>query len=243
MKLHSTLVVLFLAAVPLARSAPPGLSTGQLGGSPKGSGSLTGSGPATSGAGTMTKLPGAAVSRGLSFDAHSTASGGAMSGSHNAAPIVQNNGNPNGGGECSTTRTRKSRSGLEITVRNTSSQADSARIEWFFVAEDEGSSNFHVWDSGQRDVSVPGVGQAREVVSSTEITSSVTRTTTVTNVGNANTPIARSATTQTKSGTRPYGWIVRMFVDGQFARVQASTGTLEQLGRNSDQLNGLVRKK
>jgi hypothetical protein len=62
-------------------------------------------------------------------------------------------------------------------------------------------------------------------------------------VGNANTPIARSATTQTKSGTRPYGWIVRMFVDGQFARVQASTGTLEQLGRNSDQLNGLVRKK
>ena len=34
-----------------------------------------------------------------------------------------------------------------------------------------------------------------------------------------------------------------MFVDGQLARVRASSGTLEQLGRNSAQLSGIVRKK
>ena len=234
MKLRSLLLLSVAAALPV-HSAPPTLSTGGLGSS------LRGSGPITSASGTMTVLPGAKSMRGLSFDAHSTASGGSSEGGRNPAPIQANNHN-NGNATASSTRTRRSHSSLEIRLRNVASQADSARIEWFFVAKDEGSS-IYVWDSGEREVPVAAVGQARELVSSTDLVSSVTRTVTQTNVGTPQNPQIRSTSTDQKTGARPNGWIVRMFVDGQLARVQASSATLEQLGRDSDRLKGLVRKK
>ena len=235
MKLRALLLLSVAAALPV-HSAPPTLSTGGLGSS------LRGSGPITSASGTMTVLPGAKSMRGLSFDAHSTASGGSSEGGRNPAPIQANNNN-NGNATASSTRTRRSHSSLEIRLRNVASQADSARIEWFFVAKDEGSSSIYVWDSGEREVPVAAVGQARELVSSTDLVSSVTRTVTQTNVGTPQNPQIRSTSTDQKTGARPNGWIVRMFVDGQLARVQASSATLEQLGRDSDQLKGLVRKK
>ena len=73
MKLRSLLLLSVAAALPV-HSAPPGLTTGGLGSS------LRGSGPITSASGTMTVLPGAKSMRGLSFDAHSTASGGSSEG-------------------------------------------------------------------------------------------------------------------------------------------------------------------
>lgn len=237
MKLRSFLILCSLTAAPLARSASPGLSTGTIA-TPQNK--VSGSGAVTSAAGTLTSLPGAAAQRGLSFDAHSTASGGAVEGGRNPGSTNAHN---NGVGSFSTTRTRKSRSALEIQVRNVASKPDSARLEWFFVAKDEGSDNFYVWDNGQREVSVPAVGYAKELVSSTDLTSSVTRTVTRTNSGTTANPMIRTTTTEQKSGARPNGWIVRMFVDGQLARVQASSGMLEQLGRDSARLNGLVRKK
>ena len=244
MSLRSARLFLSLAFAPLSQSAPPGLNTGSLGdpgAKLSASGPISASGPVTSAAGTLTSLPGAATVRGLSFDAHSTASGGASEGGQNAGSAPPNNNN--GVGSFSTTRTRKSHSALEIEVRNIASQPDSARLEWFFVAKDEGSDSIYVWDHGQREVAVPAVGQAKEIVSSTDLTSSVTRTVTRTNSGTTANPLIRTTTTEKKSGARPNGWIVRMFVDGQLARVRASSGTLEQLGRNSAQLSGIVRKK
>ena len=234
MKIRALLLLSVAAALPV-HSAPPTLSTGGLGSS------LRGSGPITSASGTMTVLPGAKSMRGLSFDAHSTASGGSSEGGRNPAPIQANHNN--GNATASSTRTRRSHSSLEIRLRNVASEADSARIEWFFVAKDEGSSSIYVWDSGEREVPVAAVGQARELVSSTDLVSSVTRTVTQTNVGTPQNPQIRSTSTDQKTGARPNGWIVRMFVDGQLARVQASSATLEQLGRDSDRLKGLVRKK
>lgn len=239
MKIRFLLIILLLSvtAAPPVHSASPTLSTGGLGSS------LPGSGPITSASGTMTSLPGAKSMRGLSFDAHSTASGGSSEGGRNPAPIQAGNNN-NGNATASSTRTRRSHSALEIRLRNVASQADSARIEWYFVAKDEGSSSsIYVWDSGEREVSVPAVGQARELVKSTDLVSSVTRTVTQTNVGTPQNPQIRSTSTDQKTGARPNGWIVRMFVDGQLARVQASSSTLEQLGRNTDQLKSFVRKK
>ena len=186
-------------------------------------------------------LPSAAAMRGLSFEARSTASGGSLESGAN--PRTNQTSKNSTVESLSSTRTRKSRIVLEIQVRNMASKPDSARLDWFFMAKEEGNDKLYVWDHGQREVSVPAVGQAKEVVSSTELISSVTRTVTQTNSGTIDKPTSHTTANEKKTGARQNGWIVRMFVDGQLARVQASSGTLEQLGRNSAQLQGLVPKK
>ncbi|MCE9610221.1 MAG: hypothetical protein K8R23_08420 [Chthoniobacter sp.] len=235
MKLHSLLVLLSVAAAPPVHSAPPGLSTGALGSS------LRGSGPITSASGTMTSLPGAATTGGLSFDVRSTTGGGVGS---NAGTTTQtgNNGKGNAVGDFSTTRTHKSKMSIEIQIRNVSAQPATGRFDWFFFAQNSDGGVPFVCNNGEREMTVAALGQAREAAASAEITSSVTRTIHRTQTGTGPTAQVHSTSSETKTGSRPYGWVVRMFVGGQLARVQASTSALDQLAR-SPQLDQMAKQK
>lgn len=190
-------------------------------------------------AGSMTALPGAASAGGLSFDAHSTSGGSVGSNGGNSAPSA---GNGNGVGDFSTTRTHDSKMAIEIQIRNVSSQPATAHFDWFFFAQNIDGGTPFVCDNGGRDVTVGAVAQAREAAASVDITSTVTRTVHRTQTGTGANAQIRSTSSEKKSGARSYGWVVRMFVGGQLARVQASTPTLEQLGR-TPRLDSMAKQK
>lgn len=194
--------------------------------------------PAT---GSMTALPGAATAGGMSFDVRSTTGGGVGS---NAGTTTQtgNNGNANVVGDFSTTRSRKSKMSIEIQIRNVSSQPATGRFDWFFFAQNSDGGAPFVCNHGEREVTVAALGQAREAAASVDIESSVTRTVHRTQTGTGPSAQVHSSSNETKTGARPYGWVVRMFVGGQLARVQASTSALEQLGR-SPRLDSMAPQK
>lgn len=149
----------------------------------------------------------------------------------------------NGGGTniTASTRTRESVLTLELNMRNLSVQADSVRYEWYFIGKLE-KLNF-AWDSGTRDYTLPASSHQTEVIQSKPLV----QQSTVESHDSWQIVDGQSVKTRSSSGSRsgatPIGWIVRMFVDGQLARVQASSPALELLGRDSVALAEFAKHK
>lgn len=185
--------------------------------------------------------------QGLNFEAKMVTSGG-------KAKIDR----AGGGTSVAKTVSRESSPVIELQVRNVSKSAGDAHFDWFFVAKGVSGGSPFVWDKGERDVSLPPAGAQVETIESSPIirtTTTKTREEMVTTPGVVRTSpygptgstqptrVATAVTSQERSGAQPYGWIVRMSVDGKVVKVQASSNSLELVGRDSAQLEKLLQKK
>jgi hypothetical protein len=146
------------------------------------------------------------------------------------------------------TETRGSHPVIELQVHNLAAQPASAHFDWFFIASSLYGQGRYVWDRGERDVAVLAGGQQKETIESSAVEQkTVTEThiqTTITKMSDGSSFTTRQpVTTQSRTGSRPDGWIVRMFVGGALVKVQASTAVFEQIARDPVQLDTLLKGK
>ena len=154
--------------------------------------------------------------------------------------------------------TRESRPVIELQVRNVSRRPGLAHMDWFFVAQSVSGGGLFVWDKGERDVSLDAGAERAETIESSgldQATKTETHGERVTVPGSSGrspagysysrgpTTVITPVTSQERSGARPNGWIVRMFVEGKLVKVQASSNPLEVIGRDSAQLENLLSRK
>lgn len=130
-------------------------------------------------------------------------------------------------------KTRESKSLLEVRARNLSAAPVEARLEWFFVARNVETKKNYVWDQGQRNLSLPSGSERVEMVESAELARSMTKSTTMGTLVDAKGKSSTTFTTSShESGSRPYGWIVRMWAGGRMVQVRTSSTEMEALGRS-----------
>jgi hypothetical protein len=158
--------------------------------------------------------------RSLSFDAKTATSGGSSS-------------QKTASGE--RTSRREQAPAIDLQVRNLARLPEHTHFDWFFIAKDTGQTGLYIWDRGEAELDVPGNGQAAKTIESRPLE----RRTTVnqhvqeyyyrsTSSGTIGVPYS----TEKREGAVPHGWVVRMFVDGHLAKVQASSPELERFGRS-----------
>ena len=179
-------------------------------------------------------------STGLTFEARTVANGGGIA--------VATPGISRGYAAPVRTETRASHPVLEVKIRNLAPQPASAHFDWFFIASGLNGQSRYVWDRGQRDVSLLPGGDQTETIESTPVEQkTVTEThlqTVTTTMSNGSTTTGQQAvSSQRRVGSRPDGWIVRMFVGDVLVKVQASTTVFEQVARDPVELDRLLKMK
>ncbi len=134
-------------------------------------------------------------------------------------------------------RTRKSHVELEITIRNVSAQPDTTKLEWYFFAKPVDNSREFLNDSGSREIQVNAAGEEKVTVESKE-TSMTSKRETKAKFGTT----SLGSITESKSGTKASGWIVRLISDDKVLAVRASAPALETMGRNPANISGAKPK-
>ena len=134
-------------------------------------------------------------------------------------------------------RTHKNSVQLEITVRNLSPQADATRLEWYFFARPVDNSAEFLHDSGSRDLQIKPAGEEKVTVESKETAMTISRESKA-KFGTT----SQGTATESKSGTKAAGWIVRLVSDNTVLAVRASTPALEAKGRNTPNIGGAKAK-
>ena len=177
--------------------------------------------------------------QGLNFEARTVSSGGRST--------VEFAGDGKRQNVVSKSVARESQPVLEVTVRNVSRSAGKAHFDWFFAAKAVSGGEPFVWDKGERDVDLAGGTQRIETIESKALVREMKTETHNEYVnrpvpGRTTTRVLTPVTSQTKTGAQPYGWIVRMFVDGTLAKVRASSSVLETVGRNPEQMAILLKR-
>lgn len=166
----------------------------------------------------------------ISFDVRSVATGGGQS---TGTP------QPTGRSAYSTgvSRVRERQTVLELRARNLSNQPATVNFEWIFLAKNvSGRGSAYVWDRGQKQISLEGGADTKETLESSEIVQ-------VSTVNSQRRLVSYSdgssgyemISSQSKSGSRPVGWAVRMMADGKVVRVQASSSEYERFAFDSRQ--------
>jgi hypothetical protein len=135
-----------------------------------------------------------------------------------------------------------------VKVHNLAPQPASAHFDWFFVASGLNGRGRYVWDQGERDVSLLAGGDQTETIESRPVEQhTINEThlqTTITTMSDGSTYTTQHpVSSQQRTGSRPDGWIVRMFVGGVLVKVQASTAVFEQVARDQAQLDYLLKAK
>jgi hypothetical protein len=121
---------------------------------------------------------------------------------------------------------------LELRVRNLSKQPFTVEFEWIFLAKNvSGRGDAYVWDQGQKQIALEGGADTKETLESKEIVqvSTVSTQRSLVRYTDGSSKI-QTTSTQSKSGSRPVGWVVRMIADGKLIRVQASSSEFERWG-------------
>jgi hypothetical protein len=196
--------------------------------------------PATSNMPPGGILPPGAPSTGLNFEAKTIVNGGGVS--------TEKTANVNSAKAVATT-IRTLHPVLQINVRNVGHRPETARLEWFFVAKGLNGGDMFVWDQGEREVPMAAGTSRDEVVESKDLEQQLTTQTRsqserVPGFGNRlATTVERAVTSQSRTGARTYGWIVRMFVEEQLVKVQASSKPLEMVARNSGEFEALLKRQ
>ena len=134
-------------------------------------------------------------------------------------------------------RTHKNSVQLEITVRNLAPLADATKLEWYFFARPVDNSAEFLNDSGSRDLHLKAAGEEKVSVESKETTMKVSR-----EVKAKFGTTSPGTITESKSGTKAAGWIVRLVSDHTVLAVRASTPSLEATGRNTPHIGGIQPK-
>jgi hypothetical protein len=187
-----------------------------------------------------------APARGLGFDAKYVATGGGVNHQVMTGGFA---------GGTTNSRTRESQPVLELQMRNLSAQTDNVRFEWYFVARAISGDYQYVWDQGAQDFKLPGnthrsemieskvLAQQSSVESHNERQAVTTSTYSPTSGSSKSTSMQNvTVTTGRRTGAIPFGWIVRMFVDGKLAKVQASSFAFDQLGRNPEEMANFLKR-
>jgi hypothetical protein len=189
------------------------------------------------------------VSTGLTFEAKTVANGGGITAPGAVASQPQTAyGVPKQYAPPSKIETRASHPVLQLKVHNLAPQPANAHFDYFFIASGLNGGGRYVWDHGERDVAVRAGGDQTETIESIPVeqrtineTHSFNVTTTYTN-GSTSTQ-RQTESTQRRTGSRPDGWIVRMFVGNALVKVQASTSVFEQVARDPVALEQLLKSK
>jgi hypothetical protein len=149
-------------------------------------------------------------------------------------------------------QTRDSHPVLEVKVHNLAPQPATAHFDYFFIASGLNGRGRYVWDRGERDVSVLAGGEQTETIESIPVeqkaineSHSFNVTTTYRDSAGITHQVTQPQTiaTQRHTGSRPDGWIVRMFVGNVLVKVQASTTVFEQVAQDPVALNQLLKMK
>lgn len=162
----------------------------------------------------------------LSFEAKSVSNGGATK--------VQNGGTTGLMGEnLKSTQTHQSMIRLEVRVRNFGTAAGQGHLDCYFVATEFSHGKRYIWNTVPRDVTVPPGGEKLELVESSQLTQVSERTyqSEVTTDVTGSYRFSESAANRT-SGSKPYGWIVRLMSGDRVLKVQASSSELENIARD-----------
>jgi len=182
----------------------------------------------------------AALSTSVTFEAKTVSNGGGVSIA--AGPDTKKGFVPS-----STKETRVSHPVIEVMVHNLAKQPANVHFDWFFIAAsvDRKKGGNYVWDKGERDVALVAGGSNTENLVSKPLEQHTDKESHMQTgpytygngtVTGGNTMVG----TLKQSGSRPEGWIVRMYVGGALVKVQASTNAFEQIARDPVQLEKLT---
>jgi hypothetical protein len=197
---------------------------------------LVSAGPAF--AQTGPALPGAPAPQAvnsLSLEVRAVANGG---GADNDQNVSTNNRGKTASQTVSQTKTRTSRTTLELKVRNLAKTPVSAQFEYYFVASSPNEGK-HIWSNGSKVLTVGPGQEQKELFESDEITQSTLKSVTTARLSSTQASVAvRNVTT----GGRPVGWFVRLVsAEGKVIRVVASSAEYEKAGRDPVLLSALQR--
>lgn len=121
---------------------------------------------------------------------------------------------------------------LELRARNLSANPSAAQFEYFFIAQNVNGGKKYIASRGNKDIALEAGADTKEIFESAEIVQSTTTTSNrvfVPSSPGGNTGTYQMRSTQSKTGSRPSGWVVRMFADGKLIRIQASSSELERM--------------
>jgi len=129
-------------------------------------------------------------------------------------------------------RTKSSKVGLEVEMRNLSNRNEIATIEWFFFGKPITKGELFIFDQGSKTVTLNGFDIHEMRVDSTEVSNTVRKRsrsrysrTSWYGLGGSNV---------TKTGHKLVGWVVRLIANGTVLQVRSSSPSLEAAGRSND---------
>lgn len=161
------------------------------------------------------------VQSSFSIAVRAVASGG---GGQTGSPEMGRSGLP------TVTKTRDSQTNLELKIRNLSATPATAEIDYIFIAQKFPVGGTYIWDRGSRPIAVEAGAEITENIQSTAVVQTATTKTDRRYVSSSTGGgYYENYSYQTREGSRPQGWIVRLFVDGKLSRVQTSRSEFDAM--------------
>jgi hypothetical protein len=133
---------------------------------------------------------------------------------------------------------------LAANVSNLGTVPENAKIDWYFFGQniDPKHPKDFEFERGHEDLSLAPASRNAFVIKSTPLKSDVTKELhTTTGVNALGMAIPPSASVK-RTGSKLYGWIVRLLVDGQPLVIRASSPALEALGADENRLENYPKK-
>jgi hypothetical protein len=191
----------------------------------------------STGASALAPASSAPIQHSLMLDVQTKSSGGGIKTTGNQ-PLTSAGTN---------TQTRDHTTTLEVTIRSFDKAADQVLIEWYFFGKPIANprANDSVFDSGNKTVTVQAAGvETFDIASKVAQTAKVTKTAVqMVNSYNPNTggttQVPSYSASESQTGTKLVGWVVRMTVDGKVLDVRGSDSKYEDMLKSPDKFNAL----
>jgi len=180
----------------------------------------------------------------LSLDVKPIATGGAVQSSNSAQlgrTYDYQNGRTLESASYASSRSHNSQTGLEIAVRNFRATPQAAVIETRYFAKPVSGGEPFVLNTTSQPVEI-GAADTVRVTSQSAPARSVSAKTfqQSTNPNPNSTRQTVAAATTSAAGTKLFGWIVQVLVDGRPIQMRASNPTLEQLAKKEQTPQGTL---
>lgn len=133
---------------------------------------------------------------------------------------------------------------LAADVNNLGTVPENAKIDWYFFGQsiDTRHPKDFEFEQGHQDLSLAPGSRNAFTIKSRPLKSTVTKELHTTNgVNSIGMAIPPSASVK-KTGSKLYGWIVRLLVDGNPLIIRASSPALEALAADENRLEGYPKK-
>ena len=130
---------------------------------------------------------------------------------------------------------------IQITVHNFSPMADSAEVDWYFVAAPLNGGQRYIADKGSKTVSLAGNGITTIPVTSNPINSQSTSHS-KNKIGRHGNMHRGTAGATQDSGDKLQGWMVRLVAGGRVLGSAGSTDDLADTARDDEKLQSMMTK-